>query len=262
MINRLVICTIFSMGFVCIEAFPKVQGVDQTPTKPSHYGLCTHYIEPSIRNSSHWCKFGRLGSYPRYPNNFCRMYLKFGRQTVYRGSIYSQKSACKYAMKGSNRYASVAVSTKYLNSSQGGWSKDKGVCGKCVCITIYGGDDNYNPSLKKWVVNKFRGYSFMGKVTDRLGEGCDDSIDILMDRPYSYAPNTNNDNPKAYIVNARKGYRIFKYKSGPESPEDVGVWTAVWNFVPCFYTHKTCAYLMRRTGIRTRPPNIMPGQKK
>jgi len=239
-----------------------IEAVDKLPTRVRDYGKCTHAVERSIRNSSHWCKFNRMGSWPEWPNAQARKKMKFGRQTVYRGSILAQRTACNKVMMGDSRYASVAVSTKYLKTYQGGWAQDKGACGQCMCIMILGADNLYNKGLHKEVVRKYVGYSFMGKVMDRFGEGPDDSIDILQDRPYSFAPNTLGDNPRAYIVNKKDGYRIFTETHGAENPESVGTWTVLWNFVSCKMSHRQCAAMMRKMGYNhTRTPKWLKGRK-
>ena len=229
------------------------------PTQPTkNFGKCTSAIEENIIHTSHWCKFGKMGSFPEFPSPSSLKYLKFGRQTVYRGPILKQRFACNTPGIGSSRYATVALSTKYLKTYEGGWAgKGKtGACGKCVCISIFGADDMYNKGLHKWVVLKYKGMSFMGKVQDRFGEGPDDAIDILQDRPYSFAPiyPNPNDNPNAPIVNNMQSPRIFNSTQGPESPESVGTWTALWQFVPCKWTHKDCAKYIQTFGYKTRSP--------
>lgn len=51
-------------------------------------------------------------------------------------------------LEGSNETAMVAVSTKYLKTSQHGWVDDKGSCGRCMCIHVRGVDNLYNPGVK------------------------------------------------------------------------------------------------------------------
>ena len=239
---------------------PRVAGVDQSPTPRAEYGKCTHAMQPQYMRSSHWCRFNRLGSFPEYPNTLAQKAFKFGRQTMYRGSIYAQKAACNVDMVGSDTHASVAVSTQYLKDFQGGWAADKGACGKCMCIGILGGDDQYNKGLQKQAVNAHRLYCFMGKVTDRCAECSNASIDILQDRPYAYAPNTKNDNPRAHLVNRLAGKRIFTNSTGPYNPEAVGTWTVLWNFVPCSWSHEQCAQLVGSYGYKTRAPKTTPGR--
>lgn len=45
---------------------PLVDGVDQSPSDPSHYGKCVN-LEKAWMDShqSHWCKFGQLGMVSR-----------------------------------------------------------------------------------------------------------------------------------------------------------------------------------------------------
>jgi hypothetical protein len=234
---------------------PKVYGVDQSPTKSNDYGKCTKEVEARIQHTSHWCKFGKLGSFPEYPNYAARKALKFGRQTVFRGPILKQKFACNVDGIGSNTHATVAVSTKYINSRQGGWDKDKGACGKCLCIHVLGADNLYSPGVQKHVVLKYKGLSFMGKVGDRCAECATDSIDVLLDRPYAYSPtNDPTGNAKAGIVNRLNGTRAFTALKGAETPESVGTWTAMWQFVPCSWSHKQCASFMSSHGYRSWTP--------
>lgn len=234
---------------------PHVRGVDQSPTLPKNYGVCTAAVESS-QKSSNWCKFNKLGSYPAFPNAAARKSLKFGRQTQYIGSIFRQKFACNVLGQGSNEFATVAVSTKYLKTWQGGWAKDKGACGKKVCIHVLGGDDLYNKGLQKHVVDKYRGLTFMGRVADRGAEMSDDAIDILQERPYTYAPNTKGDNPNAWRVNRLNGLRAF---TNPRTAQSVGVWTALWQFVPDDWNHDTCARFMNSFGYKTWTPKWTPG---
>lgn len=225
-------------------------------SQPSkNYGRCTSAIESNLKQTSHWCRFDDMGSFPEFPTTKALKNLQFGRQTVYRGPILKQRFACNVPGIGSERYATVALSTKYLKTYEGGWNKGRpGACGKCVCISIFGADDKYNKGLHKWVVLKYKGMSFMGKVGDRFAEGPDDAIDILQDRPYSFAPTYPSDNPNAEIVNNMKGPRVFQSTQGPESPESVGTWTSLWKFVPCNWTHSTCAEYIATFGYKTRFP--------
>lgn len=243
---------------------PFVQGVDASASDPAEYGRCTAEMEPQLKESSHWCKFNRMGSWPEWPNSAARSALKFARATCYRGPINGSSpahlAACKEQLYGSDTHASVAVSTKYLKTTQGGWADKKGACGKCLCISIFGGDDAYNSGLQRWVVSKYKGASFMGKVIDRCGECPPDSIDILQDRPYSYAPTWPADNPNACTVNKLTAPRLFSHTSGADSPESVGTWTALWQFVPCEWTHAKCAKFMASFGYDTRVPPMTPGK--
>lgn len=235
---------------------PRVSGVDQSPSNPSEYGKCTPSVERNAIATSHWCKFGKLGSYPEFPNEPAKKAFKFGRSTSYVGSIYAQKFACNVDGVGSNTHAAVAVSSKYLKSYQGGWTADKGACGKCMCISIFGGDDKYNKGLQKWIVDKYKGLSFMGKVSDRCYECTPDSIDILLDRPYSFA-HVEPNNPNAWKVNRLDGYRGFK----TAEVFNVGTWTSLWQFVPCDWDHKKCASFVASYGYKTRTPSWTKGVK-
>lgn len=234
---------------------PVVPHTNQLPSDPNAYGQCTNAVEPALRTSSNWCRFGKMGSWPGFPNRAATQAFKFGRQTMYHGPILSQRLACNVSGVGSNTHATVAVSTKYLKTYQGGWATQRGACGKCMCISVFGADDLYNKGLVKTLVMQYKGLSFMGRVRDRGSELSDDSIDILQDRPYSYAP-TVADNPNARAVNRLAGPRGFQ---GPRSPEIVGVWTALWQFVPCEWTHQTCAAFVASYGYKTFVPKESPG---
>ena len=77
--------------------------------------------------------------------------------------------ACKKNIKGDDKAALVAVSTKYLKTYQGGWAADKGACGKCICVRLHGGDDKFNSGINKNAAQKHIGLTFLGKV--RIGAG-------------------------------------------------------------------------------------------
>lgn len=264
---------LLALALLCVhvgaqQAVPYVPGVDQSPTKPADYGKCTEKIDISQRTGptqSHWCKFGTLGSFPDLPNAKAQQGLKFGRQTCYRGPIFGStpdhRGACNSVLVGSNTHASVAVSTKYLNFQQGGWDTDKGACGKCMCISIFGGDSKYNIGLRESVVHSVKGVSFLGRVIDRCGECADDSIDLLQDRPYAWAPYVPNDNPSAKKVNTITGYRIFNGTRGVVTPEAVGTWTALWQWVPCKWSHAKCASFIASYGYKTRVPYYWKGRE-
>jgi hypothetical protein len=93
-------------------------------------------------------------------------------------------------------------------------------------------------------------------VGDRCAECPDDHIDILQDRPFSWAPfdpSNSKNNQWAPYVNAKDGYRGFRdpdaMRGTAKSPENVGTWTADWQWVPCQqYSHDKCANLMRSMG--------------
>ena len=245
----------------CPMAIPRVDGVDQSPTPRSQWGKCTDAVEASARERSNWCSFGRLTPWPAPPSAAASESLKFGRQTVYRGSILKQKGACNVDLIGSDTHATVAVSSKYLRSQDGGWAANKGACGQCMCVHVNGGDAAYNQWLFEDSVRAQKGLCFMARVGDRCGECPDDSIDVLQDRPYSYAPNDHGDNPNAPIVNRLKGPRGFLQSSGRFSPETTGTWTAEWQFVPCSWTHDMCRMLMESFGYNdTRVPGMTPGR--
>lgn len=235
---------------------PRVSGVDQTPagTNATMYGRCTAAVERFARDTSHWCKFNRMGSWPSLPDAATARAFKFGRLTVYNGPILKQRFACNVPGIGSDTHATVALSTRYLKTWEGGWHPTApGACGRCVCVSLFGGDDQYNRGLQRWVVTKYKGLSFMGRVGDRMGEGADDSIDVLMDRPFSCAYN-GTVNPNAASVNARPGLRGFTRMWGAEHPVSVGTWTALWQFVPCDWTHARCGALVASYGHGTWLP--------
>ncbi|KAF6252721.1 hypothetical protein COO60DRAFT_1463572 [Scenedesmus sp. NREL 46B-D3] len=236
---------------------PRVEGADSSASDPASYGRCTASMEPQLQASSHWCKFGRMGSWPEWPNAAASSALKFSRATCYRGPINGSSpahlAACKEQLVGSPTHASVAVSTKYLKTTDGGWARSKGSCGLCMCISIMGADDEYNKGVHRWVVQKYKGMSFMGRVIDRCGECPPDSIDILLDRPFSYAPTwPEGDNPNAGAVNRLPSPRVFGQTTGPETAESVGTWTALWQFVPCEWSHAKCAAFVASYGATWR----------
>jgi hypothetical protein len=94
------------------------------------------------------------------------------------------------------------------------------------------------------------------QVGDRCGECPDDHIDILQDRPFSWAPfdpNRKIDNQWAPFVNAKDGPRGFRdqtmIRGSGYSPEAVGTWLADWQWVPCEgWSHQRCGQLMRSMG--------------
>lgn len=239
---------------------PIVRGVDQTPTRPADWGRCTRHVEAFARNSSHWCRFNRLTPWPNPPTAAAQRALKFGRMTVYRGGILRQRFACNVQGQGSNTHATIALSTKYLKTFQGGWAVDRGACGYCVCMRVHGGDIAYNPGLHRDAVRRRIGLTFMARVSDRCGECSSDAVDVLQDRPFSYAPNIPADNPNAPRVNRLPGPRGFNESSGRFSPESVGTWVADWQFVPCNWTHTNCARFMRGFGYNTYTPLWRPGR--
>ena len=146
---------------------PNVGGIDQSPTSPDMWGKCSNSLEGFV-HSSHWCKFGQIGTWPGPPTDKAKKCMKFGRTTIYRGPIYGSspghKAACNKWLYGDDQYAMVAVSTKYLKTYHGGWAGDKGACGKCMCIRLHGGDDKFNQGLQKDNTRKHLGLTFMGKV--------------------------------------------------------------------------------------------------
>jgi hypothetical protein len=172
---------------------PNVAGVDQTPSDPANYGKCTSALESFVgAASSQWCKFAQLGLWPAPPSDKAKQCLKFGRATIYRGPIYGSsaqhKAACNQYLYGGDEAAMVAVSTKYLKTFQGGWAPDKGSCGMCMCVRLHGADDKFNSGLQRDPASKHIGLTFLAKVGDRCAECEDDHIDLLQDRPLTFAP--------------------------------------------------------------------------
>lgn len=238
---------------------PTVSGVDQSPSNPSDWGKCTGAIEGQFAAWSHWCKTSGIGLWPQPPTDSAKQCLKFGRTTIYRGPIYGSspqhKAACNKILHGEDDAALVAVSTKYLKSYQGGWAGDKGACDKCMCVRMHGADEVFNPGLQKDNAAKHIGLTFKAKVGDRCGECEDDHIDLLQDRPLTFAPfnpDASNDNPNAPYVNARDGLRGFSdpnwMRGSQYSLENAGAWTSDWMWVPCEWTHQQCAGLMKSMG--------------
>eukprot|EP00877_Chromochloris_zofingiensis_P011105 jgi/Chrzof1/6248/Cz17g17110.t1 len=253
------------------QAVPKVPGVNQEPSDPTKYGKCTGALDSHVVSTgSNWCAFNGMGYWPAGPAPKAKQCLKFGRMTVYRGPIYGSqpdhKGACNATLVGSNESSVVAVSTKYLKTAQGGWVADKGACGQCMCIHVRGVDDKYNPGVKYQSAKAHFGLTFLAKVGDRCGECEDDHIDILMDRPVSYAPwspSSPGENNHAQYVNALPGLRGFGdpwiMRGGDFSPEAVGTWVSDWQFVPCNWNHNKCAALMKDMGysqVYTPQPTV------
>lgn len=237
--------------------------MDQSPTDPGMYGKCSSAIESFLRPHSHWCKFNDMGLWPEGgPTSRAKQCMKFGRATIYRGPVYGSspqhKAACNRVLRGDDDAAMVAVSTKYLKTYQGGWASDTGACWKCMCVRLHGGDNKFNSGLQKDVAKERLGLTFLAKVGDRCSECPDDQIDILQDRPFSWAPfdpNSKGNNPYAPYVNAKDGLRGFRdpdsMRPVAKSPENVGAWTADWQWVPCeSFNHNKCANLMRQMGYK------------
>lgn len=105
------------------------------------------------------------------------------------------------------------------------------------------------------------------QVGDRCSECEDDHIDVLQDRPFSFAP----FDPKrkqdiwAPYVNAKDGLRGFRdpdsLRGTASSPENVGAWVADWQWVPCeSYSHEKCGALMKQMGYaNTWAPSFTEG---
>lgn len=145
---------------------PTVGGVDQSATSPAEYGKCTKIQKDFM--GSHWCKFGNLGTWPGAPSGKAQKCLKFGRASIYRGPIYGSsgehKAACNKVLMGDDKFAMVAVSTKYLKTFQGGWTADQGACHKCMCVRMHGADDAFNKGVQKETASKRLGLTFLAKV--------------------------------------------------------------------------------------------------
>jgi len=254
---------------------PAVPGAEQSATRPQDWGACTSALDSDGGAANkHWCKFGKIGAWPDGPSAKAQTCLKFGRMSIFRGPMYGSndgaRTACNTPHSGSANYATIAVSTKYLKTKQGGWAADKGHCGQCMCVYIHGADQAYNPGLQRDNAKVHMSYAFMGKVRDRCSECPDDHIDVLMDRPFSYAPFDPN-NPAsvkeqrfAPYANAKEGARVFgnpiEMRGTQFSPENVGTWTADWQFVPCSWTHDKCVEMFKSVGYASaRPPAMTPG---
>ena len=154
----------------CPVRIPNIPGLDHSPTNPEEWGKCTGALEGDLakRKQWHWCKFNKIGIYPSPPPKKARQCLKFGRASIYRGPIYGSYpkhlSACNRILRGNDKYAMAAVSTKYLKSYQGGWGSNRGACHQCMCIRLQGADSGFNQGLQKENVNLHRGLTFLGKV--------------------------------------------------------------------------------------------------
>jgi hypothetical protein len=193
-------------------------GIIDTSRSLPPYGLCKK-IAPEIIKKSNWCKKGRIYGAPRKPS------LKYGRQTVFSGPVGKNKGWCGKILEGSNDFAAVAISTKYMNLH--GNSPYSQYCGKCMCIRVVGHDETsnkYPPAAAK----KYHGTVIKGVVRDMCSECDDDHIDILADRPYTQAP-IDKWNPLAKKYNAKPGIR----KIPSNIVYSVGVWKTEWNFVNC-----------------------------
>lgn len=182
------------------------------------YGQCLA-IAKSMAEQSSWCDKPPLYGHPS------KSTLKYGRQTVFSGPVGKQKGWCGKILRGSNTTAAVAISTKYLPLH--GISPQSHYCGQCMCIRIVGTDKTsnaYPPSSAR----SYFGTIIKGQVADMCSECDDDHVDILADRPYTYAP-VDKWNPLAAYYNKIRGARAMPTKMA----YDVGVWTVEWNFVSC-----------------------------
>jgi hypothetical protein len=291
-------------------------GRDQSPTPPNELGLCTSKVEAHTRITSSWCRAPAGPAYAEYVPPAAtttttttttsaataaparplaaEACAKRGRMTVYRGPVLGYEDAhvgaCNATLAGSATHALVAVSTAHLSSRQGAWEPEPGACGSCLCMRVAGADVGmnapaaamYGPSLAATA-----GASFMGVVGDRCGECDDEHVDVLLDRPFSFAPydKANPDgqdqaaayafalkpgnnaggggassgppvrptNRRAPLVNRLRGPRVFGAAdslrgAGRGAPESVGVYVADWQWAPCGWTHGECAAMWRRLG--------------
>ncbi|KAI8469932.1 MAG: hypothetical protein J3K34DRAFT_521733 [Monoraphidium minutum] len=259
----------------CTVPVPAVAGVDQSPTNPAEYGACTDAVEEKFHTTSNWCLAPGFNSWPSGPAPMAQACAKFGRVTVYRGPVLGKepahKGACDVPLEGSDTHALVAVSTKYIKSRQGGWHDDPGACGMCMCVRLQGCDDVYNPHPNRDNVLRNQGLAFAARVGDRCGECEDDHVDVLLDRPFAYAPydaarleyDGTISNRHAPLVNRLMGLRGFSdpqaLRGGPSSTESVGVYTGDWQWAPCSMTHADCGTMFQQMGYAVQMPRVTPG---
>lgn len=198
-----------------------VNGSLDTSPSSKPYGVCQQ-VKPV---NPYWCNKGPLQSHP-----LLKPKMKYGRQTVFSGPLGIHKGWCGNYLQGSNSTGMIALSTKYLKENRSTY------CGKCVCIQILAVDETSNKYPPK-DANKYFGKILKAKVYDQCPECEDDHIDILADRPYSYAP-TSTDNPKSKYFNSLPGPRIMSSSMA----YGVGVWKVQWNFIDCA---KSCDVFFR-----------------
>ena len=185
----------------------------------SPYGLCKQ-IDQQMMKESHWCRYGPINIRPAHKD------LKIGRQTVYSGPLFVHKGWCGKMLTGSNASAGVAISTKYIHRFKH-ISPNSQYCGQCMCIRVRAPDTTKNPYPPRDGM-KYINTIIKAQVQDQCPECEDDHIDILADRPYTFAPEDSN-NPKARQANSHPGPRAI-----PRGiVYGVGVWTSEWNFVDC-----------------------------
>jgi hypothetical protein len=122
------------------------------------------------------------------------------------------------------------------------------------------------------VVCKLNVFCLLGhvQVGDRCGECEDEHIDVLLDRPFAYAPYSPDnaaENTNAKYANSLPGPRGFanpwSMRGGSTfSPEAVGTWVSDWQWVPCeSFTHTSCAQLMTKMGYtNVWTPMATPGE--
>lgn len=209
---------------------PRLPKLDQSPSTPGKYGQC-EAIQPQFRVSSHWCKLNEVKFWPEQPNAMTRKTMKLGRQTVYNGPL-GQHLACGGYAKGNDDKASVAISTKYFKTFETEPTRLSKYCGQCLCMVVLGADKALNPGPQMDKVDHFRGLAMMASVQDQCSECQDDSIDVLLDRPYAF----NQD----LTENARKANAVKGVRGSSISPFEVGAFGVAWNFAPCSWTHADC----------------------
>jgi hypothetical protein len=200
-------------------SFASVSAHDTRPSAEP-YGSCDA-VDRRVQETGHWCKKPPFKESPLHD----RKRFKYGRQTTFTGPLGIHKGWCQEPLKGSEHFAAVAISTKYIPMRTE--SPHSPYCGACVCVQVVGTDETTNPYPPANASHYF-GTIIKGKVIDLCPECGDDQIDILADRPYTYAP-TTPDNPKASAFNSVKGRRAIP----TDTVFGVGIWKVQWNFVGC-----------------------------
>jgi hypothetical protein len=310
--------TATSLPAICAASplsVPRVPTRDQSPTPKDLLGRCTERVEAHTRLTSAWCRAPSWREFvpatttatatsapPPARSLAAEACAKRGRMTVYRGPALgydddsSHVGACNATLAGSATHALVAVSTAHLSHREGAWEPTLGACGSCVCVRVAGADAGMNEAVAPMYganVARAKGASFMGVVGDRCGECEDEHLDVLLDRPFSFAPydRANADgqdaaraqaaelrpgtaappirpaNRRAPLVNRLRGPRIFSAADslrgqGRGAPEAVGVYVADWQWAPCEWTHSQCAAMWRRlygSADAAWPPPVRSG---
>ena len=151
--------------------------------------------------------------------------MKYGRQSLFSGPVGVNRGWCGKVLEGSHDFAGVALSTKYIPLHAN--SPNSQYCGSCLCVQLLATDETTN-KYPPMAAKKYYGKIFKGRVVDACSECEDDHIDVLTDRPFSYAP-VNKFNPKAKYYNSIPGPRLVPVNLA----YGVGVWKVQWNFVDC-----------------------------